>query len=753
MTPFDSLMMNWHLPPRAVPLLVGAVLMLGIAIEAWRLRSARGAIYLLISSLAVLIYSLGYAFELGSTSIRTVYFWLKVEYLGVSLVGPMLLALALTYTGSGRAPSPLGLMALLVIPLLTLIFAWTNEQHELIWVDLELVPLGDYFIVAFKRGIWYWVESVYILILLVVSFGLFVRSFLRERGLYRVQLGLILAGLSIPLLGYVLYLLRLIPAHIDPSPYTLILTAFFIGWALLDYRFMDIIPVAREQVLASMADAIIVVDSLGRVVELNPAAQHLLSVIPREAIGVPIGEVLPPVWLKALSPYLDLREVRAEIAVEVQGRKRFYDLHLSPLRGGIKKSVGRVLSLHDISERVMTGQALQEANRRLLTLREADSDLMHQFDIAHVCSATLEAAKRITQADAAFIGLAKGEAIHIMHGLGDFPAGLVGSSIPLDRGISGRAVRTRQMVLVQDVSQDPDYLALIPSTHSQLTAPLLAGDKLIGVLTLEFSHPERLVDGVLESLQLLASHAAVAIDNAQVYAEREKLIEELDAFARTTAHDLKNPLYQAIVSAEVLRDQCETLPPDERNYYLSVILTATRKMQAIIDSLLLLARVRDEEIKTAPLDMNPIVAGAIARLSLTAKEHKAEIIYPDDWPIALGYAPWVEEIWANYISNAIQYGGTPPRVELGFNEPEGDTICFWVRDNGPGISPEDQAKLFKPFARLDKSSGHGLGLSIALRIAERLGGTAGVRSEQGNGSQFYFTLPVAPDIKATPDLG
>jgi two-component system sensor histidine kinase/response regulator len=126
-------------------------------------------------------------------------------------------------------------------------------------------------------------------------------------------------------------------------------------------------------------------------------------------------------------------------------------------------------------------------------------------------------------------------------------------------------------------------------------------------------------------------------------------------------------------------------------------------------------------------------------------EYRAEVIIPEVWPVAVGYSPWVEEIWTNYVSNALKYGGDPPRVELGgaaVDEPDRQ-VRFWVRDNGAGLSPEDQARLFTPFAQIHRAraEGHGLGLSIVQRIVEKLGGQVGVESQVGQGSLFFFTLP------------
>ena len=127
------------------------------------------------------------------------------------------------------------------------------------------------------------------------------------------------------------------------------------------------------------------------------------------------------------------------------------------------------------------------------------------------------------------------------------------------------------------------------------------------------------------------------------------------------------------------------------------------------------------------------------------EETKAQLIIPDIWPEATGYAPWVEEIWMNYISNAMKYGGAPPVVELGGEAVSKKTVRFWVRDNGGGLTTEEQARLFTPFTRLNqaKVEGHGLGLSVAQRIAQRLGGKVRVDSKPGAGSVFSFTLPVA----------
>jgi two-component system sensor histidine kinase/response regulator len=185
------------------------------------------------------------------------------------------------------------------------------------------------------------------------------------------------------------------------------------------------------------------------------------------------------------------------------------------------------------------------------------------------------------------------------------------------------------------------------------------------------------------------------------------------------------------------------LPPENVEKYVQAIAQNGRRMGRIIDELLLLSSVRQAEVEVEPLDMASIVGDSQRRLVDMIKKHQTEIVLPETWPTALGYGPWIEEVWANYLDNAIKYGGRPPQVELDAQELPGGKVRFLVRDNGPGLSPEEQSRLFRPFTRLDQAQtkGHGLGLSIVRRIVEKLGGEVGVESEEGQGSVFSFTLP------------
>jgi PAS domain S-box-containing protein len=264
---------------------------------------------------------------------------------------------------------------------------------------------------------------------------------------------------------------------------------------------------------------------------------------------------------------------------------------------------------------------------------------------------------------------------------------------------------------------------------------------------------------ILDEAGAVAYVVATGIDiteQRQAEAQLRARHDELDAFAHTVAHDLKNPLQLLVGYAELVEEaEVDNMAEDSAALLHAVVRTGV-KMNNIIEELLLLAGVRRAAVEPRPLDMADLVTGARQRLADLIKEYEAEILVPDAWPLALGHGPWIEEVWTNYISNAVKYGGVPPRVELGAAEENG-MVRFWVSDNGAGLDAKARSQLFRPFTQLSqvRAEGHGLGLSIVRRIVEKLGGEVGIEpSLPGRqGSVFYFMLPAVPAamLKADQD--
>ena len=241
----------------------------------------------------------------------------------------------------------------------------------------------------------------------------------------------------------------------------------------------------------------------------------------------------------------------------------------------------------------------------------------------------------------------------------------------------------------------------------------------------------------VEDLQTMTNNLMIA--NKELQASND----ELNAFAHTVAHDLKNPLASTLLSMDLLERFIQLDMQEKAKNAVDSIREGGNKLTNIIDELLLLASVRKETVEKASLDMGEIVEQAVDRLNMMFLKSDAKINMPDTWPVAVGYAPWVEEVWVNYISNGIKYGGEPPYLVCGATVQENGMIRFWMKDNGDGISDEVVGTLFTEFTRLGRTraQGHGLGLSIVKRIIEKLDGEVGLESQVGEGSTFFFTLP------------
>jgi K+-sensing histidine kinase KdpD len=324
------------------------------------------------------------------------------------------------------------------------------------------------------------------------------------------------------------------------------------------------------------------------------------------------------------------------------------------------------------------------------------------------------------------------------------------------QGIAGWTALAGESAIVNEVQSDPRFFSKVDNqsgfrTSSLMAVPMRFHDEVIGVLEVVNKNNGLFDDEDLAVAESLAASASIAIENARLVEtlqqqkqDLQAQNEELDAFAHTVAHNLKSPLSRLAGFAELLIiDETHFTEAEKRNVKQRIIDNAYL-MNNIVDELLLLSSVRKADVTLRPLSMSAIIDSTLARIQHLIDEQHATIIPPETWPLALGHAQWVEEVWENYISNALKYGGKPPVIALGAQEIENNMIQFWVRDNGDGIPAEQQQFLFTPFTRLSevRISGYGLGLSIVQRIIHKLGGAVGLESDVGKGSMFYFTLPM-----------
>jgi signal transduction histidine kinase len=235
----------------------------------------------------------------------------------------------------------------------------------------------------------------------------------------------------------------------------------------------------------------------------------------------------------------------------------------------------------------------------------------------------------------------------------------------------------------------------------------------------------------------------------RVAAELARSNADLDKFASAAAHDLVDPLHTISGMAELLGTRYGEALDEPGRRLVDEIGGAAARLRQLVYSMLDYARGSRRESFGGRVAVADALGAVLARLRRPIEARGAKVLYdPAALPVVSGDADLVESILQNLVSNAVKYtNGRPPRVEV-TAEPVDDG-AMWrisVADNGIGIAPEHRERIFRLFDRVDPDEpGTGIGLTLAARLVERMGGAIGVESAPGEGSRFWFTLPAAPD--------
>ena len=223
--------------------------------------------------------------------------------------------------------------------------------------------------------------------------------------------------------------------------------------------------------------------------------------------------------------------------------------------------------------------------------------------------------------------------------------------------------------------------------------------------------------------------------------------QDLEAFAYSALHDLRAPLraIQGFANAP-LEDYGHQLDHTGQDYAKRLV-NAVQHLDTLIRDLLAFGRLGRAEVALQPVNVEQVVTEAIRQLEQDIAAHHAVITVGRPLGVVIGYMPILVQVVVNLLSNAMKFLPTDrqPVVQVRSEEREG-SVRLYVKDNGIGVAPQHQARIFRVFERLhgeEQYPGTGIGLAVVRRGIERLGGRGGVISEVGQGSQFWIELPKA----------
>lgn len=452
----------------------------------------------------------------------------------------------------------------------------------------------------------------------------------------------------------------------------------------------------------------------GRILDANQTLLTMFGYELQEVIGRSTVEFVAPEYRSIAMQRATTHDDSPYEAIAVRRDGSRFPIEIRGKNAGYHGSKVRVVALRDITQRKQAEAALHEEQQRYKALfdRTNDAVFIVSPDGIHLAA---------NQPAADLLGCSVEEIVG--HKVEDFVA-------PEEKD----AAHTRRMILMTG-----EVMPVYERLFRRKDGTTFPGE-INAALVLDSEGKPLHIQSVVRDVTR----------RKQMEAEREEMIRDLENFAHTVAHDLKNPLGLVLAYAHLLREDIGSMPVETLREYVDRLIEGGVKMRTIIEELLLLAQTRYGEIQPTPIDMHPLIQAACERLALPSSD-RSTFKMPEQWPPAMGYGPWIEEVWFNYLSNALKYGGHPQGIQLGADTQPGSQVRFWVRDDGPGLTPEQMAKLFVPFTQLQQvnSLGHGLGLSIVRHIVEKLGGQVGVESCVGQGSLFYFTLPSAVDDERT----
>ena len=741
--------------PYLWPLFLAALIMSGLGLYAWRLRNEAAipcAIFMFLTALTEILYAL----EASSTVLPLKVFFSQLRYFPTLFIYPSLFATMLAYTGHIHALSTKHWVALLTVPVILALLPLNPELHALFRNNFRLEWSGIQPVLLWDRGPLWTVYYTYALLVELVTCGGLILA-LRYPKLKRSNTLLLLIGILIPIITDILFQLKLLPVPGFNFGFpSLALTGLLYSAALLQGRAFDLMPLARRVVLDTLDDPLVVLDNHYKIIDFNHSAFKAwgleASVINKNIHGL-------STTCDELFRHLgDVDAIQKEVEITLENQARNYNLTISLISDKRGKNLGWSLLGHDITENKLARLALEESQEGLRRLN-AELETRVEQRTAELAAKTVELAQT-------------GERLrYAMDATSD--------------GIWDWQLQTNEVyyspAYLGMLGYDPGEFPCHVNTWLQLLHPddidasvALAGQKLKSPGFFEIEFRLRSKDGayrwvlsrgrVVEwdrgsvPLRAVGTHTDITerkyyeAELAEAKLKADAASQAKSSFLANMSHEIRTPLNAILGFSHLLQRDGITLKQADRLYKID---TAGKHLLAIINNILDLSKIEERslQLEFSNFELFTLLGQVESMIGETAREKGLVLnIECEAVPLWLrGDTTRISQALINYLSNAIKFterGHVTLRARMLENYGEECLMRFEVTDSGIGIAPDQMDRLFKIFQQADVSTtrkygGTGLGLAITLRLAQLMGGDAGVESTLGVGSTFWFTARMA----------
>jgi len=691
--------------------LIATVISFFVAYLAWQRRSVKGANELALLMVAAGVWTFWIIFETAALTMSWKVFWSKLEYLGAVTAPVLYFIFVLRFVGKDNYITKKNILLLFFIPVITLLLTFTNEKHYLVWSGYSEISAQTN-VMGYYHGVWFWMGYMaYNYLLLLLATIQLIKFILQQKKIFSLQGWLILFASICPWLASILYLVGWnIVSGLDLTPLGILVTNILFAYAIFYTRFLDLIPIARETLVESMSDGILVLDKQNRIQDINPAALHFLGIGNKEILGLNAASCGAS-SIHLLNAVLRMDPDPAEqIDAFVDGAIK----NLSLLKKSIKTQPGsRLIIIRDITEQIAHQEEILTAEKRYKLMFVNSPQPMWIFDLETM--AFLE----VNQAAISLYGYTREEFLKIS--LKEICVGLTANNPSENKDFCSDTEWTHlkkngEEIIVEVVSNPINFM----------------GRKGCHALMINITQRKR-------------NEAEVIVKNEQllrVYAEKDRIFNII-------AHDLRSPLSTFLGLTEVLAEELPNLSMDEIQSFAEDMKNSASNVFFLLENLLNWARSQQGLIKfnKEPVNLLQMLNESTNILAVEAKNKNINIRHDfSDTLTVFADKLAIQTVIRNLVSNAVKFTNKGGEVVVIAKVDADKNLIISVKDTGIGMCRETKENLFKIDVKTNRKGtdgepSSGLGLLLSKELIEKQGGHIWLESEEGRGSKFYFTIP------------